>query len=271
MGRQGSNLLAAEDLERMDMKPGIFLEALAPEVGTADIENCDCGCGSIHAGMDGGAYIFLGHGPLGSGKDNRPGGGFMKEKDAMWYVMQVASGKEGNTVLLVERILPGRILERCFVPMRRIKKKYQGSWREVTEKLFPGYVFLASEEPQLLYDELKRIPALTKLLGSCEEYFTPLAEPDVQLLAKLQVARTAGDGQESAKDKQKTRGMGDVEISKVAIGEGKQARILAGPLKNLEGQIRKINLHKRIAVVEAEFMGNRTLIHLGIEIVDEGL
>lgn len=182
----------------------------------------------------------------------------------MWYVMQVVAGKEGNTILLVERILTKGILERCFVPMRRRKKKYQGSWREITEKLFPGYVFLVSNEPQLLYDELKRIPALTKLLGNCEEYFTPLSESDVRLLMKLQDIPDLQDGQNR-------RHTWNAEISKVAIGDDKKIRILSGPLKNLEGQIKKLDLHKRIAAVETEFMGNRSLIHLGIEIVGNDL
>lgn len=59
-----------------------------------------------------------------------------------------------------------------------------------------------------------------------------------------------------------------VGLSKVAVGENRQIKIMSGPLKNLEGQIKKINLHKRIAVVEADFMGNRALLHLGIEIVE---
>ena len=104
----------------------------------------------------------------------------------MWYVMQVMTGQESQTVLMLERSLPEGVLEKCFVPMRRRKKKYQGKWHEVVEKLFPGYVFLVSDYPQLLYDELKNIPAMTRLLGSCEEYFTPLSEEDVYILLKLQ-------------------------------------------------------------------------------------
>lgn len=189
----------------------------------------------------------------------------------MWYVMQVVSGKERNTALLVERVLPKGILERCFIPMRRRKKKYQGIWQEVTEKLFPGYVFLISGEPRLLYDELKRITALTKLLGSCEEYFTPLSESDVQLLLKLQDISNAPEGQENVQKGQDLCHMWSAGISKVSIGDDKTIKILSGPLKNLEGQIKKLNLHKRIAAVETEFMGNRSLIHLGIEIVGEDL
>ncbi len=171
----------------------------------------------------------------------------------MWYVMQVMSRQEGRTVRMLEQSLSREILTRCLIPMRRRKKKFHGQWQEVTEMLFPGYVFLVTDTPQLLYDELKNVPAMTKLLGSCEEPFTPLSEPDVQFLMKLQ-----GD-----------KDIGETGLSQVAVGEGRQVRILSGPLKNLEGKIQKINLHKRIAIVETEFMGNRSLLHLGIEIVNE--
>lgn len=214
----------------------------------------------------------------------------------MWYVMQVVSGRESQTVVMLERVLTSDVLENCFIPMRRLKKKFHGSWQEIAQKLFPGYVFLISEKPQLLYDELKKIPAFTKLLGSCEEYFTPLSESDVQLLKKLQNVGNmvqSGHGPQNIWVKQNKsnykseieslRSMEDSEkywkhqdtpivgLSKVIVGDDRKIRIVSGPLKNLEGQIKKINLHKRIAVVEAEFMGNRSLIHLGIEIVDENL
>lgn len=171
----------------------------------------------------------------------------------MWYVMQVVSGKEIQTVLMLERTLSAGVLEGSFIPIRRLKKKYHGEWKEITEKLFPGYVFLISSQPRLLYDELKNIPALTKLLGNCEEYFTALSKTDVRFLQKLQGIQN---------------GFCEVGLSQVVVGEGRQIRIVSGPLKSLEGQIRKINLHKRIAVVSAEFMESRALIHLGIEIID---
>lgn len=174
----------------------------------------------------------------------------------MWYVMQVVSGQENRTVFLVEKIISEEILNSCFIPVRRLRKKFHGTWQEVTEKLFPGYVFLISEQPQLLYEELKQIPALTKLLGRCEGFFTPLSEKDVRMLEKLR--NRMGDS-----------GNLEVEISKIAIEEGNQIRILSGPLMNLEGQIKKVNLHRRIAVVEVEFMGNKSLVHLGVEMIEK--
>ena len=144
---------------------------------------------------------------------------------------------------VVEKMIPKGILENCFVPVRRLRKKFHGAWHEVTEKLFPGYVFMVSEQPQLLYEELKQIPALTKMLGRCEEYFTPLSEKDVRILEGIQKGKNGSRNPEAG-------------ISRIAVEEGNQIRILSGPLVALEGQIRKVNLHKRIAVVEVEFMGN---------------
>ncbi len=172
----------------------------------------------------------------------------------MWYVMQVVSGQEYRTTLLVEKIFSEGILENCFVPMRRLRKKFYGTWHEVTEKLFPGYVFMITEHPQLLYKELKKIPALTKVLGRCEGYFTPLSEADVQMMKRLQIG-IEGNGNL------------EVELSKIVVREGNQIQILSGPLKNLEGEIKKVNLHKRIVTVEMEFMGKKNVVYLGIDMV----
>ena len=174
----------------------------------------------------------------------------------MWYVMQVVSGQENRTVQLIENMVSEGILQCNSVPLRRLRKKFCGAWHEVTERLFPGYVFLRTERPQLLYEELKKIPALTRVLGRCGEYFEPLPEEDVQMLQKLQDAFEESISLEAG-------------ISKISIEKGKQMRILSGPLRNLEGQIKKVDLHKRTAAVELEFMGRKMVVYLGIEMVGE--
>lgn len=178
------------------------------------------------------------------------------ERNSMWYVMQVVSGQENRTVQMIDKMVYKETLESCFVPVRRLRKKYQGTWHEVTEKLFPGYVFLITDHPQSLYEELKGIPALTKILGRCGDYFTPLSDADVQTMEKF-------------KNKTEAGGISEVKISQIAIEEGERIKILSGPLKNLKGQIRKMNLHKRIAEVEMEFMGNKLVVYLGIEMVEQ--
>ena len=91
---------------------------------------------------------------------------------------------------------------------------------------------------------------MTKILGKCEEYFTPLPGRDVKMLQRIQAQKT-------------------VEISQVAVEEGNSIRIISGPLQNMKGKIKKINLHKRIAKVEMDFMGSRRVVYLGIEIMEK--
>lgn len=185
----------------------------------------------------------------------------------MWYVMQVVSGQENRTALMLGRMVSNENLEQSFVPLRRLRKKFHGTWNEVTEKLFPGYVFLVTDHPQLLYEELKEVPALTKILGKSGEYFTPLPKQDVELLLKMQQVKS-GEGKISQKNRTECENGITVDISQIAVEEGKRIRVISGPLRNMEGQVIKINLHKRIAEVEMVFMGSKRTVHMGIEIVE---
>ncbi len=59
----------------------------------------------------------------------------------------------------------------------------------------------------------------------------------------------------------------EVGLSRVAVAENDEVVILSGPLENMKGMIKKINLHKRVAEVEVDFMNRKTVIYLGIELV----
>ena len=43
-------------------------------------------------------------------------------------------------------------------------------------------------------------------------------------------------------------------------------RYLSGPLSHMGFMVKKVNLHKRIAEIEAEFMGRKRVLYLGIDI-----
>ena len=170
----------------------------------------------------------------------------------MYYVMQVVTGTEDKVEEQVKVMVGKELYDSCFHPMRRMKKKFRGEWREVREKLLPGYVFIVSDHVQELYQELKHMPAFTRMLGKDAEQFIPLSKEEVEWLTRIM--RTAGDGME-------------VGLSQVSVSEDDVITILSGPLKSMEGYIRKIDLHRRIAKVEVEFMNRKTVIHLGIEMV----
>lgn len=125
------------------------------------------------------------------------------------------------------------------------------------EKLLPGYVFMNSENAEELYFALRHIPMLTKVLGRDSDHFTALSDRETEWLEAL--VPVGQDGKIT----------GEVPLSQITVTENDKIKILSGPLRDMEGRVKRINLHKRFAEVEVELMGRMIIIHLGIEMVEE--
>lgn len=165
----------------------------------------------------------------------------------MWYVMQVRTGKEEKTMSMVHQYTADSHMGECFLPKYEQKKKFAGAWHLVQALLFPGYVFVETEEIEKFYMELKQVPQLTKILGTGEKW-TSVIDEDLKVLERLLNKRKL------------------VEMSTGCI-EGDQVTVLEGPLKGLETVIRKINRHKKTAVIEMHMFGRRQEVLVGLEIV----
>ncbi len=170
------------------------------------------------------------------------------------YVIQVASGMEEKVEEQIGILVGRESCDRCFHPIRHVKKKIRGEWRELREKLLPGYVFIVSNDIEKLYLRLRYVSAFTKLLGRDGGQFVPLPEDEVEWLMKI--TGSSGNNVEA-------------EISWISVSEDDAVTILSGPLKDMEGCIKKIDLHRRIAKVEVDFMNRKTVIHLGIEMIEK--
>lgn len=177
----------------------------------------------------------------------------------MYYVIQVSPGAEDKTETMIRELVADNMYGRCFHPLRHVRKKFHGEWVDQHEKLLPGYVFITSGNIRELSQTLKRVPVLTKVLGRDEEQFIPLSSDEVEWLEQI-TGQTSNAG-ESENGVECEAGLSQVLAEEDAI------TVLSGPLKNMEGKIKKINLHKRIAEVEVEFMGRSTVIYLGVEMV----
>ena len=166
----------------------------------------------------------------------------------MWYAIQTLGKEEDKTIAMIEAILDSGIYDRCLYPSRRMKRRWHGVWREVTEKIVPGYIFVMTDEPLKVYSELKKVPK--------GENFIRLSDNEVRWLTIL-VDKTEGNGE------------AEVALSQVGFTEGDEVVIMDGPLTDLTGYVKKINLHKRQAELEVEMMGRKMIIYLGIDIVDK--
>lgn len=165
----------------------------------------------------------------------------------MWYVVQIRIGTEESIQMQCQKNVSEEVLERCFIPYYEERKRIRGEWTTQKKVLFPGYVFMISENVKRLYEELKKVVGLTRLIGTGEE-IVPLKEEEVEFLESF-----GGENQ-------------IVEMSEGII-EHSQVRILSGPLQGKEGYIRKIDRHKRKAWLETEMFGRRQNIQVGLEIV----
>ena len=166
----------------------------------------------------------------------------------MWYVVQVRTGDERK---LAERLKLEIKAENedIFVPLFERKKSVKGEWTKVTMPLFPGYIFFETDDVKDFCLRLKKINAFTKILGT-ESGFSSIS-PDEEKFLKILI--------------------GDNYVAEESVGviEGDKIVIKYGPLRGLEGNILKVNRHKRIALVKADFMGGPREIKVGLEIIDK--
>lgn len=165
-----------------------------------------------------------------------------------WYAVQVRSGKEIEIMKTCSLLIDKKALEECFIPKCQRMKKFRGEWVNVEEILFKGYVFMISNHVDALFNELKKIPDLTKILGNDGENIYPIYKEEAMFL---------------------TRFGGDKHIVEVSSGyiEGDVIKVTDGPLLDQEGLIAKVDRHKRIAYVDVSLFGQVTRVQVGLELI----
>lgn len=167
----------------------------------------------------------------------------------MWYVVQVFTGTEEKTRLQCQNSISSDVIEDCFIPYYEEKKHIRGEWVIQKKILFPGYLFFITTEIEKLYRELQYIQGLTKLLKTGEDVVS-LTEEEVNFLISF-------GGKEQI-----------VPLSEGIIVNSK-VKVLSGPLVGREGYIRKIDRHKRKALLEIAMFGRMLKVQMGLEIVEK--
>lgn len=165
----------------------------------------------------------------------------------MWYAIQVTTGEEGQTAVFCRRRIETEILEDIFYPEIEVTKRYEGKWHKHTKPMFPGYIFVVTESVTQLYEELKKIPKLSKILGT-DRTPVALSDDEVRLIQKI-----------TNKD----------HVAEISVGfiEGDKLIIESGPLQGMEGMVRKIDRHKRMAQITVEMFGRTVDMTLGLEVL----
>lgn len=164
----------------------------------------------------------------------------------MWYVIQTMTGHEEELVRMINRVLPQNVYEECFVAyFERIWRKQQQSLIHV-ERLFPGYVFVVSDDPNELYQCLKKVPAMSRLMSDGLFHFLPLEEGEEEFFKDML------DGDHI------------VRLSYVEKDSRGHVYRLTGPAKKYMEQVVRWQYKKRYVLIRLKLLGKEKIVSLGI-------
>ncbi|MBQ9891098.1 MAG: antiterminator LoaP [Firmicutes bacterium] len=173
----------------------------------------------------------------------------IRARNIMWYVIWTYTGQEEKTRGYIERFVDPSLYSRCAIPYMAKIEKHGGIRVKVEKLLFPSYVFVLTDHIDEFADALHRIPGFTVVLHT-GDFFQPLAPHEEYILSRL---------------------IGSTDVVDISTGflTGDTVSITYGPLKGLEGQIKKIDRHRRIAILQMTMFDRTTDVKVGLEIVEK--
>ena len=169
-----------------------------------------------------------------------------KGKDKMWYIVKTISVQETVAVERCRRAIPYAVADKIFSPSYECKRRYLGEWHTKVKSLFPGYVFIQSENKDELERYLERIPDIVTpvMIGGA---FNPIGEDERIFLGEL-----------FDSDYCISCSLGYIVDDQLIVEKG--------PLMGKEKYIKKIDRHRRIANIWISFMEQEKQIEVGLEV-----
>lgn len=152
-------------------------------------------------------------------------------------------------VTLLGEQISKNVLKDVFIFSYERLKRYEGEWHLEQSLMFPGCVFMESDKPEMLSENLRRYQSF---LGHLDRHYAlvPVGIEEERLLKSLY-----GSGHL-------------LPLSKGYIRDG-ITYVTEGPLRGKEKMICRIDRHKRIARLNTVFSKKRQELTAGLEIVSK--
>ena len=165
-----------------------------------------------------------------------------------FFVIQVGTGSEENFVRGARQHLPAGPTLWWLRRSLRIRKR--GRWQDSDSSIFPGYLFLeAAEVAPELFRLLRQTPGFRRFLKD-NRNIQPLGARDLEVIRHF-------------------LSCGEVlHRSTVVFDEQNRIRVIAGPLKGLEGRIVRVDRRKQRARVKIELYEDSFLIDFGYDALE---
>lgn len=172
----------------------------------------------------------------------------------MWCVVYAGEGREAGTEEFVRNVLPASAYTRCFHLVQHKALKKQGVLRDVAGNYLPGYVFIETDEPETVYEILKKTPK--RLLFSDDWFVATLSEKEESLFRLIVDA-----GGEI--------GISVVRTSTEEESGKKRNEYLSGPLAKVADQVIYVDRHHRFAEISGDLIGNKKPLKLSFRFDSE--
>ena len=173
----------------------------------------------------------------------------------MWYTLQVKKGQEEYFCQMIQEKINKKskntLIQECFFLQRERMKKFGGRFHKVQEIVFHLYIFVHTNQEKEVNQLFEQTPELNELLHS--KQFTPLQKEEVDFILRW------GDETHLLK------------LSVIRVNEDKTVEIIDGSLKNYKKELVILDLHRRTAIIQTQFLGEKQEIHLGFQIMGKDL
>jgi transcriptional antiterminator NusG len=138
-----------------------------------------------------------------------------------------------------------------MVPSRNVPERREGLVYPAVRPLFPGYIFIQVNMSLHIYKQLHNCHRVYRVLrneAAAGEYWSSIPEAEMKPILSL-----VGNGQV-------------IEYSTVFVQNSK-VHVVRGPLRGMEGIIRKLDKRKNRAKIAVSFMETEHLVEVGIEVL----
>lgn len=161
---------------------------------------------------------------------------------AMWYVAHTYSGYENKVKANIEATVQSRNMEdiilEVVVPMHDVEEMKNGQRKNVSKKIFPGYVLVHMFMTDESWYVVRNTRGVTGFVG-------PASKPVALTTEELEHL-----------------GIKETKLPEIDIEAGEHIIVTDGPFKDFEGTVEEINREKRKLKINISMFGRETPVEL---------
>ncbi|MCM3291531.1 antiterminator LoaP [Paenibacillus sp. MER 180] len=177
-----------------------------------------------------------------------------------WYALSVETGCEELVRAIICRDFDPSILH-AIVPKRRLCEKKQGHIHYVVKTMFPGYLLIRTTMNTKTYYKLQEIPKVYSILNNFQTQHKIYNSDDIVSISNIP--------EEEVSILFQLLDRNHIINLSGAIVINSRVQVKCGPLKGMEGIIRKLDKRKNRAKISLSFLGSERLIDVGLEILHQ--